>query len=68
MTDFEYNAFLAFSLGLLARLFNLPQHKAVEAFQIIPIPSPVLLLKLVCILKSHLELSRSKFFEDLLLG
>lgn len=68
MTDFGYNAFLASGLSFVASLFNLPQHKAVEAFQIIPIPSPVLHIKLVCILKIDLEIIRSKFFEDLLLG
>ena len=68
MTYFGYNAFLAFRQSFLARLFNLHQHKAVEVFQNIQTPSPVLLIKLVCILKSHLELSRSKFFELVLLS
>ena len=68
MTDFGYNAILTLGQSFLARLFNLPQHKAVEAFQIIPIPRLVFLENLLCILKSNLELCRTKFFEDLLLG
>jgi hypothetical protein len=68
LADNGYNAFLAFGLGLLAHLFNLPQRQAVDVFQIIQIPSSLLHINLVCILKSHFELCRSKFFEDLLLG
>lgn len=49
-------------------LFNLPQHKAVEVSQRIPIPCSVLCINLTCIIKSHFEVFGREFFENFLSG
>ena len=68
ITNNGYYAFLAYGLGFQARVLNLSQHQAVEVLQTILIPWFVLHINLVCMHSSHLELSRSKFFEDFCLS